>query len=74
MKILTVRFSPATATMVGLSLDPVSSLTDGDYHLDGKVSLSKYDETFLRVDFVKGERKIAQLIPWATVSTVLFTD
>lgn len=74
MKIITVRFSPVTATMVGMSLDPVSSLTDGEWHLDGKVALSKYDDLFLKVEFTKGDRKYGQLIPWSTVSTVLFED
>lgn len=71
MKITVVRFNNPIA--IGKELDMNSHLSDGASILGNPIALSKYDSTFLRVDFL-GAKKYSQFIPWAQVSTVLFEE
>jgi len=73
-KVKLVRFKEHIA--VGTGLDQKSYLEDDGTVLGVPIKLSKYDETFLRIDF-KGRDKVnqySQLIPWSAIATVLFDD
>lgn len=78
MKISVVRFSEHI--MIGSQLEPRNALVDcrtdpNAGYVFGQVKLSKYDETFLRIDMYRnGELTQSQLVPWASVATVMFTE
>jgi hypothetical protein len=78
MKISTVRFYEHP--LIGTQLEPRNSLTDrrvdpNTQYVFGQVELSRFDDTFLRVDMYRGADLVgSQLLPWASVATVLFTD
>jgi hypothetical protein len=78
MRITIVRF--IDHPLIGTELEPMNCLVDQrlDPHtayVFGKVELSKYDSTFLRIDFHKpGKPPYSQFLPWASVGSVLFVE
>jgi hypothetical protein len=78
MIINVIRFTDHV--LVGPQLEPRNSLTDrrtdpNTAYVFGQVELSRYDETFLRIDMFRSNIFTqSQLVPWAAVSSVLFTE
>lgn len=71
MKITTVHF--VNPLPIGRELDTHNYLVNGMSILGSELTLSKYDDSFLRIDFRRGgSNGYSQFIPWAQVSTVLF--
>ncbi len=59
---------------LGKALDPKTYLEKGSKVLNIPTECTFYDETFMQIDF-KGttkDTKYSQLIPWASISTVIF--
>lgn len=72
MKISVVRF--VGPVLIGTELDPRNSLSHGEKIPTGTVSLSKYDDLFLQATYTNPSKQpYFQLVPWAQVSSVLFT-
>lgn len=60
---------------LGTGLDLKGSLAAGDSILGIPVSMDFYDSTFMLLSFNgKGKDKYEQLVPWASVASVLFKE
>lgn len=57
--------------MVGRELEPMSSISDGQRIRDYVVSLTYFNDVFMSVKMVSQQRSYTQLIPWASVATVI---
>lgn len=69
LKIKGVRFTEAIH--VGKALDIQSYVEQGMSILGDKITLSKYDDTFLSIRFNSGYR---QLVPFSTVATIFIDE
>lgn len=73
-KIKVIRL--ASDVLLGTSLEPCKCLTEGGALTGVPYTLDFYDEMFFVINFIgkTKEQKYSQLIPFARVDTIIFTE
>lgn len=74
-KIMIVHFTGNPP--LGMSLEPRSHIAEGQIIGEELVHLSRFDDTFLRIDFQPKNtvrKPYSEFVPWSTVAKVLFTE